>query len=117
MATANATDQAARQRALVEELAQARAAAAEAAARERATAIELATAQAATAAGPAATAELVERAAEAERLRDHVAALQLELAWMQGSATWRWRERLLRWPILVRLYRRLKGIEDPPGPG
>jgi hypothetical protein len=37
-----------------------------------------------------------------------VAALRRDLAALQGTATWRLRERLVRWPPLVKLYRSLR---------
>jgi glycosyl transferase family 4 len=37
-----------------------------------------------------------------------VAALRRDLAALQGTATWRLRERLVRWPPLVKLYRGLR---------
>ena len=45
--------------------------------------------------------------AEIRRLTQEKAELEAELAWIQNSATWRWRERLCNWPWVAAAYRAL----------
>jgi len=72
--------------------------------------------------------ERVGLAAESQALRRELAAqgtarmeltaesetLRRELAALQGTATWRLRERLVRWSPLVRLYRLCRGLRRRP---
>ncbi|HEX3556492.1 MAG TPA: glycosyltransferase [Thermoanaerobaculia bacterium] len=53
-------------------------------------------------------AELDGRSAERDRLTAQAEALRRDLAALQGTATWRLRERLVRSPLLLRLYRGLR---------
>ncbi len=62
----------------------------------------------------AAAARQAEREAEHDaalrRAADEAAGLRAALAELRGTATWRWRERLVANPAIRRLYRRLRGL-------
>jgi hypothetical protein len=50
------------------------------------------------------------RAVLARESSAEAAMLRGELRWMTGTATWRWRQRVLQHPWIVAVYRRLRGL-------